>query len=214
VSRKRHPIAAAELFPVNVWPPFVDALALVLAAFVLLMLVALVAQQALVHRLRDRDHEVAALRAEKTRIERRLRALAASGMVEVDEGKVILQGEVLFDSGSDRLRAEGRAFLERLAPQLAGLLAAERDQMVLVGGHTDDRPLRGNAAFPSNWELSTARAVAVTRVLMGAGLPAPRIVAAGFGAEHPRAPNLDEVSRRKNRRIEILLVPIHSVASR
>ena len=214
MSRRRRPIAAADLFPVNVWPPFVDALALVLAAFVLLMLVALVAQQALVKQLRDRDHEVAALRAEKTRIERRLRALASTGMVEVDEGKVILQGEVLFDSGSDRLRPDGRAFLERLAPQLGGLLAAERDQMVLIGGHTDDRPLRGSATFPSNWELSTARAVAVARVLMGAGLPAPRIVASGFGAEHPRVPNADEASRRKNRRIEVLLVPIHSVASR
>jgi chemotaxis protein MotB len=214
VSRRRHPTGAPVLFPVNVWPPFVDALALVLAAFVLLMLVALVTQQGLVKRLRDRDHEVAALRAEKTRVERRLRALAATGMVEVDEGKVILQGEVLFDSGSDRLRPEGHAFLERLAPQLAELLAAERDQMVLVGGHTDDRPLRGSATFPSNWELSTARAVAVARVLMAAGLPAPRIVASGFGAEHPRVPNVDEAARRKNRRIEVLLVPIHSVASR
>jgi flagellar motor protein MotB len=214
VSSRRRLGAARELFPVNTWPPFVDALALVLAAFVLLMLVALVAQQALVKRLRARDDEVAGLRAEKARIERRLRALASIGMVEVDEGKVILQGEVLFDSGSDQLRPEGRAFLERLAPQLGGLLAAERDQMVLIGGHTDDRPLRGNAAFPSNWELSTARAVAVTRVLMGAGLPARRIVASGFGAEHPRVPNVDEASRRKNRRIEVLLVPIHSVASR
>jgi chemotaxis protein MotB len=210
MRRSREP----ELFPVNVWPPFVDALALVLAAFLLLVMVALVAQQALVKRLRDRDHEVAALRADKERAQRRLRALAATGMVEVDEGKVILQGEVLFDSGSDRLRTEGRAFLERLAPQLTELLAAERDQMVLVGGHTDDRPLRGSAAFPSNWELSAARAVAVARVLMGAGLPADRAVAAGFGAQHPRVTNGDEASRRKNRRIEVLLVPIHSVASR
>lgn len=207
--------ARGELFPLNVWPPVVDAVVMVLAAFVLLMLIAFVADQALVRRVRARDAELEAVRAEKTRIERRLRALAASGMVEVDaSGTVILQGEVLFDSGSDRLHAPGRAFIERLAPQLGALLAAERDQMVLVGGHTDDRSLREKALFASNWELSAARALAVTHVLTGAGLPANRVVAAGFGAEHPRASNGDEAGRRKNRRIEVLLVPIRSVSSR
>jgi flagellar motor protein MotB len=211
VSRSR---ARPALFPVNVWPPFVDALVLVLAVFVLLSLLAFVAQQALVKRVHDGARELEAVRAEKARIERRLRALAPSGSVEVEEGKVILQGEVLFASGSDQLRPEGRAFLERLASNLAALLDAEPDQMVLVGGHTDDRALRGDARFASNWELSAARALAVTRVLTGAGVPAPRVVAAGFGAEHPRVPNVDEEARGKNRRIEVLLVPIRSVASR
>lgn len=206
--------AAAELFPVNVWPPFVDAIILTLAAFVLLTLVALVAQQTLLKRLRDGDSELQSLRAAKERVERRLRALAPSGTIEVDEGKVILQGEVLFDSGSDRLRVEGRSFLEHLAPKLATLLQAESEQMLLIGGHTDDRVLRNNALFASNWELSTARAVAVTRTLTGAGVPVGRIVAAGFGAEHPRFANTDDAARSKNRRIEVLLVPIRSVASR
>lgn len=206
--------ARPALFPVNVWPPFVDALVLVLAVFVLLSLIAFVAQQALVKRVREGAREIETLRAEKARIERRLRALAPGGAIEVEEGKVILQGEVLFDSGSDQLRPEGDAFIGRLAPTLVALLEAERDQMVLVGGHTDDRPLRGDGRFASNWELSTARALAVTRVLTAAGLPATRVVAAGFGAEHPRVPNADEAARRRNRRIEVLLVPIQSVASR
>ena len=54
----------------------------------------------------------------------------------------------------------------------------------------------------------------MTRVLTDVGLPAARVVAAGFGAEHPRASNADDAARAKNRRIEVLLVPIHSVASR
>jgi flagellar motor protein MotB len=206
--------ARAALFPVNVWPPFVDGLVLVLAVFVLLSLLAFVAQQALVKRVSDGARELEAVRAEKARIERRLRALAPGGAIEVEEGKVILQGEVLFDSGSDELRPEGRVFLERLAPNLTALLDGEPGQMVLVGGHTDDRTLRGDGRFASNWELSTARALAVTRVLTGAGLPGARVVAAGFGAQHPRVANSDEAARRKNRRIEVLLVPIHSVASR
>ncbi len=206
--------AAVELFPVNVWPPFIDAVVLALAAFVLLTIVALAAHQALQKRVREGDRELQSLRADKERIERRLRALAPSGTIEVDEGKVILQGEVLFDSGSDALRPDGRLFLERIGPKLQALLEAEPGQMVLVGGHTDDRALRGNAAFASNWDLSTARAVAVTRILLGAGVDSRRIVAAGFGEGHPRVPNTDDVARRKNRRIEVLLVPIVSVASR
>jgi flagellar motor protein MotB len=204
----------AELFPVNVWPPFVDAVVLTLAAFVLLAIFAFAAQRALVQRVEAGDHALEVLRADKDRIERRLRALAPGGTIEVEEGKVILQGEVLFDSGSNALRPTGRAFLERIGPNLATLLDAEPTQMVLVGGHTDDRALRGDAPFASNWELSAARALAVTRVLVGAGVPARKVVAAGFGAEHPRRPNLDEAARRQNRRIEVLLVPIRSVASR
>jgi len=209
--RRRH---ATELFPVNVWPPFVDALTLVLAAFVLLMVTAALAQRGLLLKLRSGESELQKLRDEKGRIERRLKSLASTGSIEVEEGKVILQGEVLFASGSDELRVDGRAFLQRLAPNLASLLDAEPDQMVLIGGHTDDRTLRGDGRFATNWELSSARALAVTRVLTSAGLPSTRVVAAGFGAQHPRVPNVDDDTRRKNRRIEVLLVPIHSVASR
>lgn len=201
------------LFPVNVWPPMVDALTLVLAAFVLLVIVAGVAQRGLVARLRDKEGELDRLREEKARVERRLKALAPAGVLEVDEGKVILQGEVLFDSGSDELRPAGRAFVERMARPLATLLEAEADQMVLVGGHTDDVPMHGER-FATNWELSAARAVAVSRVLVAAGLPPTRVAAAGFAENHPREDNTDEASRKRNRRIEVLLVPIHAVSSR
>jgi chemotaxis protein MotB len=84
--------------------------------------------------------------------------------------------------------------------------------MVLVGGHTDDRPIK-TPRFASNWELSTARAVAVAGALEAAGLPARRLVAAGFGEHHPRASNDSDEHRQRNRRIEILLVPVRSVAS-
>jgi len=200
------------LFPINVWPPLVDALTLVLAAFVLVIIVVLLAQRGLVHRLTERERELEKLKEDKARIERRLEALAATGLVEVVDGKVILQGEVLFASGSAEVTEQGRAFVAQLAPPLQALLDAEPDQMVLVGGHTDDRPIH-TARFASNWELSTARAVAMASALEQAGLPASRLVAAGFGEHHPRAANHDDASRQRNRRIEILLVPIRSVAS-
>ena len=202
-----------RLFPVNVWPPFVDAITLVLAAVVLLMIVAVVSQHRLVARLRSADTELTRLREEKARIERRLRALAPSGMMDVDGDKVILQGEVLFDSGSDALKPEGETLMTSMGAALAKLLDLEPNQMALVGGHTDNKPVHGGR-FANNWQLSTARALAVTRVLTAAGVPEERVVAAGFGEHHPRVANVDDQARRLNRRIEVLLVPIKSVASR
>ncbi len=202
-----------RLFPVNVWPPFVDAITLVLAAVVLFMLVALVSQHRLVARLRTADTELTRLREEKARIERRLRALAPAGMMNVEGDKVILQGEVLFDSASDALKPEGESLMTNMGAALAKLLEAEPNQMALVGGHTDDKPIHGGR-FTNNWQLSTARALAVTRMLTQAGVPEDRVVAAGFGEHHPRVPNDDDQARRLNRRIEVLLVPITSVASR
>jgi chemotaxis protein MotB len=190
----------------------VDALTLVLAVFVLLVLVGVLAQRGLLERLRARESELIRLKEDKERIERRLRALAP-GLVEVEEGKVILQGEVLFDSGSDELTPAGRDFVGKLAGPLAELLAAEPEQMVLIGGHTDDRPIH-NERFPSNWELSTARAVAVAQGLVAAGVAPERLLASGFGSFHPRVANRDVETRRQNRRIEVLLVPIRAVSSR
>ncbi|MCG5054889.1 MAG: OmpA family protein [Myxococcales bacterium] len=206
-------LSRRRLFPVNVWPPFVDAVTLVLAAVVLLMLIALVAQHRLVSRLRAADAALTHLKEEKARIERRLRALAPRGVVDIEGDKVILQGEVLFDSGADALRPEGEQLMQQMGEALARLLEAEPNQMALIGGHTDDKPIRPGR-FASNWDLSTARALAVTRVLMAAGVPADRVVAAGFGEHHPRASNADDAGRRLNRRIEVLLVPITTVASR
>lgn len=203
----------AGLFPINVWPPLVDAVTLALAAFVLITGIAALAQHALVGRLRDKERELDRLREEKARVERRLRALAPAGTFEVEGGKVILQGEVLFASGSDEVRPEAQHLLSEMARALSGLLTAEPDQMVLIGGHTDNVPIN-NARFDSNWSLSAARAVSVVRVLVAAGLPASRVAATGFADHHPRAGNDDDASRRRNRRIEVLLVPIHSVSSR
>lgn len=207
------PRRARTLFPINVWPPLVDAMTLVLAAFVLIVVIAALGEHALVGRLRDKERELDRLREEKARVERRLRALAPSGSFEVEEGKVILQGEVLFASGSDEVRVESHALLGEMARALTSLLEAEPEQMILIGGHTDNVPIK-NARFDSNWELSAARAVSVARRLIAAGLPTERVTAAGFGESHPRAPNHDEPSRRLNRRIEVLLVPIRAVSSR
>lgn len=191
----------------------VDALALILAAFVFVFLVGAARQADALQRFLRAEAELARIKAEKDALQRRLAALARGGVVQVEDGKIILQGEVLFDSGSDALRAEGEAPLLGLAAGLLPLLEAEPDQAILVGGHTDNLPI-STERFPSNWALSSARAEAVARVLLRAGVSPQRLVIGGFGPHRPRRDNATEDGRRQNRRIEILLVPIRSVSTR
>lgn len=190
----------------------VDAVTLVLAAFVLLMLLGSLAQHALLGRLKERDAQMQKLTADKARLERRMAGLAKAGVIDVEGDKVIMQGEVLFDSGSDALTPGGQSHVLALSAPLTALLRAEPDQMVMVAGHTDDIPIH-NARFDSNWELSSSRAVAVARLLMEQGVPQAQVLASGFGPMHPRVPNGSEGARRQNRRIEVLLVPIRSVTN-
>ena len=113
----------------------------------------------------------------------------------------------MFESGRAELGAEGQVQLRRLAAtlrEIAATIPADLDWVLRVDGHTDKRPIR-NERFPSNWELSTARAVSVVKFLIDAGIPAERLVAAGFGEFHPLDPREDEIALRRNRRIEFKL---------
>ncbi len=123
--------------------------------------------------------------------------------VEVAGGRVllVLENDVLFDAGQASVRKEGK----RLLRDVAQRLTAMRDLELQVGGHTDDTPIRTDR-FPTNWELSTARAVEVVQLLVTAGIEPRRLSAAGFGEHRPAAAN-DDAGRAKNRRIEIALVP-------
>jgi chemotaxis protein MotB len=127
--------------------------------------------------------------------------------VDAKEGEVSAEGrrialnfvdEILFPSGEAELSARGQAVLARVGPVLRGL----KDQQILVGGHTDDRPIH-NARFPSNWELSAARAVNVARYLVETvGVDPHAVAAAAYSQFHARGRD-----RARNRRIELLLTP-------
>jgi chemotaxis protein MotB len=136
-----------------------------------------------------------------------LESEVAAGRLEIErlqEGLQVRAGEaILFDSGSAELKPEGRDVLARLGEQLREL----RDHEVRVEGHTDDRPIQ-TARFPSNWELSAARAAVVARELISDGVSPARVGATGFGAERPLEPNDTAEGRARNRRIEIVLIPV------
>ena len=123
---------------------------------------------------------------------------------EADKLKVIFVDKILFDSGSVEINAKGRELLLIMA----GALKNSQDQEILVEGHTDNVPLSAalKKRFPSNWELSTARAAAVVRFLQEeAGIKPERLSARGYSFYRPVAPNTTEEGRRQNRRIEIIL---------
>jgi len=127
--------------------------------------------------------------------------------VRVVGDRFVFQSEVFFDSGSAAIRPEGRVELDKLAGALAELekqIPAEIPWVLRIDGHTDIRPIV-SAPFPSNWELSSARAISVVQYLIGKGISPQRLVAAGFGEFQPLdAAGSDEAFRR-NRRIELKL---------
>jgi flagellar motor protein MotB len=118
---------------------------------------------------------------------------AGGGIVTVH-----LTQEILFGSGEADLSKGGKEVLARVGDVLKSL----SDKQILVGGHTDDAPIH-TARFPSNWELSTARAVNVVHFLADhVGVDPHKLTAAGYSQYHPRG-----TERAMNRRIELLLIP-------
>jgi chemotaxis protein MotB len=121
--------------------------------------------------------------------------------------RFVFQSEVLFSKGEASIGPAGKLQLDQLATTLLEIaleIPGEIDWILRVDGHTDSDPIR-TARFPSNWELSSARAISVVKHLTETGLPANRLVAAGFGQYHPLDKRNDEIAKRRNRRIELKL---------
>jgi chemotaxis protein MotB len=121
--------------------------------------------------------------------------------------RFVFQSEVLFDSAEAALNPAGQDQLASFAAtlkEIAAQIPNDIDWVLRVDGHTDIRPIR-NAQFPSNWELSSARAIDVVKFLIDQGIPPSRLVAAGFGEFQPLDTGRSEDAFRRNRRIEFKL---------
>jgi len=121
--------------------------------------------------------------------------------------RFVFSSDVLFDSGAAELRSEAQPQLEKLASALKELetkIPADIAWVMRVDGHTDINPI-ATPEFPSNWELSSARAISVVRYLIQQGVKPERLVAAGFGEFQPIAAGDSDDALRKNRRIELKL---------
>jgi chemotaxis protein MotB len=113
----------------------------------------------------------------------------------------LLTDKVLFDSGAADLKPEATPVLSKVAE----IISQESAHKVMVEGHTDNVPIRGSV-FPTNWELSTARASRVVRFLIAGGVVQGRLSAGGYAALHPIATNNTAAGRSRNRRVEIVLL--------
>ncbi|MHC8509211.1 MAG: peptidoglycan -binding protein [Rhodospirillales bacterium] len=125
--------------------------------------------------------------------------------IEISGDRFVLQSEVLFEQGSGALGEAGKAQMNILAATLLEVtksIPEDIDWMLRVDGHTDRVPI-STPRYPSNWELSAARAISVVKHLTEAGLSADRLAAAGFGPNRPLDPADNEYAYRRNRRIEI-----------
>jgi chemotaxis protein MotB len=122
--------------------------------------------------------------------------------------RFVFQSEVLFPIGGNELDAAGLVEMDKLAAALLDLakeIPAEINWVLRVDGHTDNAPLSGTGRYRDNWELSSARATSVVKYLISKGVPANRLVAAGFGEFQPIAAGDTPDARNQNRRIELKL---------
>ena len=138
----------------------------------------------------------------------RLREVLANRRdIQIVGDRFVFQSDVLFPSGSADLNDAGKQSLQQLAKTLLEIMPRipqELPWVLRVDGHTDRVPIR-TAQFPSNWELSSVRAINVVRYLVEAGVPPNRVAATGFGEFQPLEAGSDEIALRRNRRIEIKL---------
>jgi chemotaxis protein MotB len=135
------------------------------------------------------------------------KALGDRPDIQVVGDRFVFQAEIFFDSGSADLRPEGFAEIDKLAvalQQLETKIPKDLNWVLRIDGHTDIRPI-ATSFFKSNWELSSARAISVVKYLISRGVPANRLVAAGFGEFQPLSGGGTDADLRRTRRIELKL---------
>jgi len=131
--------------------------------------------------------------------------LGAKKGIRIVGDRFVFQSEVLFAKGAANMGDAGKSQLIQLAQTLRDIakdIPADIDWVLRVDGHTNRDPIK-TARFPSNWELSSARAISVVQFLIKQGLPPNRFAAAGFGEFQPLENRDDEIAKRRNRRIEL-----------
>lgn len=173
------------------------------------------ASNALKREVAAKEKELADLRATQQELVEGLKKEIAARQIQVervrDRLRVELVEEVLFDSGNSMIKPAGLEVLKRVGV----ILKKAENRNIDVEGHTDNVPISTELAkrYPTNWELSTARATNVARFLQDTVKIDPKLLSAtGYSEYRPRAPNDTAEGRQKNRRIEILLGPVVEAA--
>jgi chemotaxis protein MotB len=171
---------------------------------------AVAARDALAKSVEAKSSELAELKGTYDKLQEKMKEEIAHGDIQLTQSggklRVGLVDKILFESGEASVSKRGEGVLARVGQVLASI----DDRQIQVSGHTDTTPISDKlkGQFPTNWELSTARATNVVRFLSEkASVPAARLVASGYGEFEPIASNKSPAGRARNRRIEILLTP-------
>ena len=144
-------------------------------------------------------------------LNQQLQAEIAADQVKIqqlqDQLKVTLLNEILFPEGGWEIGQKGKETLNKIVPVLSNL----QNQRIMVNGYTDNVPIAPDFRwrFPSNWELSTARATDVVRYLIQQGVNPAILAATGYGEQNPVASNDTPQGRRQNRRVEIVITAMN-----
>jgi chemotaxis protein MotB len=160
------------------------------------------------HVVKQKDRELSELEKAKLELENALKKEigAYKAKLQMTERGLVITflSEVFFDSGKDIIKNDGKLSLDKVAEVLN---RNAPNSAVAVEGHTDNDPIK-YSGWKSNWELSSARALAVLHYLIGQGKIKPqRLSANGYGEFHPVAPNNTAQNKQKNRRVEIVILP-------
>jgi chemotaxis protein MotB len=144
-------------------------------------------------------------------LNQQLQAEVAADQVKIqqlqDRVKVTVLNEILFPEGGWEIGQKGEATLNKMVPVLTNL----QNQRIMVNGYTDNVPIAAafRWRFPSNWELSTARATDVVRYLIKQGVNPAILAATGYGEQDPVASNDTPQGRQQNRRVEIVITAMN-----
>lgn len=158
----------------------------------------------------EKERAVAQVKGTYDQMVNELKQEIKQGEIQITQLKdkltVNMVDKILFDSGSAVIKKNGEKVLDRVAEILKGV----KKQQIKVEGHTDNVPISSRLAekFPSNWELSTARATTVVRYLQGRGVDPAVLGAEGYAEFRPVQPNDTDAGKSANRRIEIVLIPM------
>jgi len=158
--------------------------------------------------LTEKEKKVQQMSSTYDELLEKMKSEIAKGEITISELKgkltVNMVDAILFDSGKAEIKPSGLVVLQKVVE----ILVTAKDKMIRIEGHTDNVPIVGQLTriYPTNWELSAARAINVTRFLEQHGVDARSLEAVAYGEFRPVASNSTDEGRAKNRRIEIILV--------
>ncbi|MBI5872674.1 MAG: OmpA family protein [Candidatus Omnitrophica bacterium] len=157
-----------------------------------------------VEKIQSLEQEVDRLSQIKAELEQKLKGMEGVSLSMEERGLVItFLDEILFDSGKAKIRPEAFSALDKVASVITDKAA---DLNVGVEGHTDNEPIK-YSSWKSNWELSAARATSVLHYLIEKGVAPGKLAATGYGEFRPVGSNDTSEGRRKNRRVEVVILP-------